>query len=97
MIDDNGKGQQEKEEARTKERNGKDIMHLKTKELGGKKMEMKGFLGLCLCLKMPNAGRYLFLENPFHSRLHKTKATSKSDSSGAQGKPTSPTEKVLNQ
>lgn len=45
MIDDNGKGQQEKEEARTKERNGKDIMHLKTKELGGKKNGDERFFG----------------------------------------------------
>lgn len=41
MSDDGGKGRQEKELERTKERNGKDIMHLKTKEL--EKKEIKGF------------------------------------------------------
>lgn len=41
MSDDGGKGRQEKELERTKERNGKDIMHFKTKEL--EKKEIKGF------------------------------------------------------
>lgn len=43
MIDDSGKGQQEKERERTKKknrkkikRNGEDIMHLKTKEFENK-------------------------------------------------------------
>lgn len=42
MSDDGGKGRQEKELERTKERNGKDIMHLKTKEL--EKKEINGSL-----------------------------------------------------
>lgn len=66
VIEDIGKGQQEKVREKTKKRNGKDIMHLKIKESDKRVTCLRGALSLYETLDDPL--------NLFYSCLHATKA-----------------------